>query len=217
MDPFKYLAALIQRSSDDAPQKGPHVTRFQMYRNLKGKLAEHDSPEKTGVTISGSQPMARTVGLLNAKMQDVAFPTYDITKLPFEPESLDFIISDQVLEHVRGDIPKLFRDLAGMLKPGGYMVHATVFITEIHPTPTDCWRFTPDGLRWLAEQAGMDNIEVDGWGNRAVWLYIMLGQRFTPIPDDETHPSYKLATFNEAHHPIVVWVICRKPLKPEAP
>jgi SAM-dependent methyltransferase len=209
--PFEYLSALIQRSSDDAPKKGPHITRFEMYRRLRNKLADHDADGKTGITISGSQNLAKTLGLFKADLKDLAHPKYDVTNLDFGPESLDFIVSDQVLEHVRGDIPKLFRDLAQMLKPGGFMVHATPFVTEIHPAPLDCWRFGPDGLKWLAEQADLEIIEVDGWGNRAVWLYIMLGHRMTPVPDDENHPTFKLATYNEKHYPIHVWIICRKP------
>lgn len=212
MGPFDYLTALIQKTSDEAPKKGYHITRFETYRRLKDKLAAYDNTEKTGITVSGSQNLAKILGLLTAQLKDLSLPQYDVTKLDFPPESFDFIVSDQVLEHIRGDVPKLFRDLAVMLKPGGFMVHATPFIMDMHPAPFDCWRFTPDGLKWLAEQAGLEVIEADGWGNRAAWLYIMLGHRMTPVPDDENHPTFKLATYNEKHYPINVWIICRKPL-----
>ncbi|WP_182915181.1 class I SAM-dependent methyltransferase [Rhodopseudomonas palustris] len=212
MDTLKYIADLIERSSKDAPKTGDHITRFQMYRSLKDCLKAHDAPGKTALSISGSQRIAKESGVTSATLTNVQYPEYDVCNLPFEPESFDFIFSDQVMEHVRGDIPKLYRDLATLLKPGGFMLNATPFIMELHPAPLDCWRFGPDGLRWLAEQAGLDVIEVDGWGNRLAWLHIMLGHRMTPVPDDETHPTFKLATYNERHVPIVVWIICRKPV-----
>ena len=217
MDPLQLLHGILDHSLRSAPSSGIHMTRYAMYRRMENILAAHDRDDKIGLVVSGSERLAEIVGLQRTKCIRAEFPRFDITNLPFEPSTFDFIISDQVLEHVRGDIPKVYRDLAGMLRPGGFMVHATPFLFEIHRAPLDCWRFAPDGLRWLAEQAGLAVECCESWGNRLAWVYFALGYRGTPVPESPSHPLNKLATLNEPEWPVMVWIVCRKPTQTGQP
>jgi len=56
---------------------------------------------------------------------------YDGERLPLPDESVDCVFSSNVLEHVR-DLASLHREIARVLRPGGYAVHVM---------PTVCWRF----------------------------------------------------------------------------
>jgi len=214
MDYLSLLHSLIDSSLKSSPSVGVHMSRYDMYRRLNNILIEHDSEEKSGLCISGSQKLVGVLGIKKTKFVQADYPKFDVTNLPFGKDSFDFIISDQVLEHVRGDVPKIYRDLAGMLRPGGFMVHCTPFLFELHRAPVDCWRFAPDGLRWLAEQAGLEVDRCESWGNRLAWVYFALGYRNTPVPESPAHPLNKLAILNEPDWPVVVWIVCYKPNRP---
>jgi SAM-dependent methyltransferase len=56
---------------------------------------------------------------------------YDGQRFPLADASVDCVFSSNVLEHVH-DLPMLHREVARVLKPGGYAVHVM---------PTAAWRF----------------------------------------------------------------------------
>ena len=60
-----------------------------------------------------------------------------------------------MLEHVV-DPCLAARTLADLCEPGGHVIIGVPFLIKIHPAPSDYWRFTPDGLRLLVEQAGLE-------------------------------------------------------------
>jgi SAM-dependent methyltransferase len=211
MKPLDLLNGLIKHSLVSGGKRGWHVTRYAMYEDLSDSLTHLDSPDKKILSISHSQNVAQICGLSKASVFEANYPEHDVRSLKFEDESFDFIFADQVLEHVPGDIFKVFRDLARILRPNGHIVVGTPFLTEIHPTPSDCWRFTPEAYKILVDQAGLEMVRCKSWGNRLAWIYIVLGNRFEGIPLDHNHPLHKLAHFNEERWPISVWMIARKP------
>jgi SAM-dependent methyltransferase len=78
----------------------------------------------------------------------------DATALPLEDGSVDCILLAQVIGDV-ADLPKLFRELARVLAPGGsVLVYETISYFQ-HDLPHDCWRVLPAGLTWAGEQAGL--------------------------------------------------------------
>jgi len=73
--------------------------------------------------------------------------------LPLENGSLDYVVSFQVLEHVR--VPQDYlREAARLLKPNGRLFLTTHGIWPYHPTPGDFHRWTIAGLSAEVEQAG---------------------------------------------------------------
>ena len=72
----------------------------------------------------------------------------DAHDLPLADESVDGIVFDWVLEHMRDPV-LVASELQRVLKRGGYLYLATNFITPYHPSPKDYYRWTADGLRTL--------------------------------------------------------------------
>ena len=78
----------------------------------------------------------------------------DVLALPFRDCTFDTALCNQVLEHVPE--PRMAMDeLARVLRPGGYLIVTAPHIWGLHEVPHDYFRFTPYGLRHLAERAGL--------------------------------------------------------------
>jgi SAM-dependent methyltransferase len=79
--------------------------------------------------------------------------------LPFVEESFDTVLCTEVLEHV-ADPGAVVREMARVLKPGGYVITTTPLYFPIHEAPYDFFRYTPYGLRYLFERAGFKIVEL---------------------------------------------------------
>jgi len=84
-------------------------------------------------------------------MEPLHFMSGDIFKLPFSDNSIDIIISSEVVEHLPDPVPAI-REMARVLKPGGYAMVTT-------PNPAN-----------LPESAGylLDSM-TGGWFKRFYW------------------------------------------------
>lgn len=70
------------------------------------------------------------------------------------PDSFDVVVSGQTLEHTLR--PWLFMGaLVRILKPGGRLCVIAPHTWVHHPSPLDCWRIYPDGMRAIMEDAGL--------------------------------------------------------------
>jgi SAM-dependent methyltransferase len=67
-------------------------------------------------------------------------------------ESVDVLISGQVLEHVEFFWITML-EISRVLKPGGLACIIVPSRGPEHRYPFDCWRFYPDGMRTLANTA----------------------------------------------------------------
>jgi SAM-dependent methyltransferase len=189
--------------------RGAHITRYFMYRELGG-IFRDAAPDSRVLCISDSLPLAKILGLGGANITQADYPEHNIIDLAaFDEGTFDFIISDQVLEHIEGDPQRAFNESLRVLKPGGVAIHTTCFINPIHNYPVDLWRFTPHALRYLASGFS-EIISAGGWGNRGVWVIEWLGLRFTPIPHASWHPLHKIATRNNELWPVSTWIVARK-------
>lgn len=186
-------------------KRGPHLTRFYMYRQLNSICSALNTPNTKVLSISDSQNLASIIGLSNADILNACYPEYDILSLPFQDESFDVVVSDQVLEHIKGDPQIAINETRRVLRKGGIAVHTTCFINPIHEHPIDMWRFTPSSLEYLC-QDWSKIIECGGWGNQLAFLCIALGFRMIPVPHTKWHPLYRIATMNDNNFPIVTWI-----------
>ena len=188
--------------------KGLHITRYYMYNHLS-QFSEERHVNLRVLSISHSQDLARLLGFSDQQITDAAYPDFDALRLPFADDEFDAVVSDQVLEHIEGDPYLAIKELFRVLKPNGIALHTTCFINPIHGYPNDYWRFTPEALKLLVKSYGQI-LDVGGWGNFYVWLFIILGLRFQPIPNAKWHPAHWLATKNQSTWPIVTWVLAKK-------
>jgi SAM-dependent methyltransferase len=69
----------------------------------------------------------------------------DIHRLPFKDHSVDGIICNSVLEHLRQPGVAV-REMKRVLKPGGQLYIQTPFIHAFHSSPDDFFRWTAEGL-----------------------------------------------------------------------
>jgi ubiquinone/menaquinone biosynthesis C-methylase UbiE len=149
------------------------------------------------------------MGLAGCARTEASFPDHDLTRLTFSDNSFDFVVSDQVLEHIEGDPQRAFDQTHRVLKPGGWAIHASCMLLPIHNAPADLWRFTPAALTYLARQYKRI-IEVGSWGNKYVPLLIAAGLQYQKVPSAERRLLNRLASVNEAEWPCVVWIVAEK-------
>jgi SAM-dependent methyltransferase len=173
--------------------------RSALFFPLRGKI----------LGISGIKNFYHIIDKAKAEVLEVNYPEVDMQKLPFEDSFFDFVISDQVIEHLENPM-KAVKESTRVLKGGGTAIVTTCFLNPLHPSPQDYWRFTPDGLRVLVPGDGIQIIECGGWGNRLALLMILLrdSARFMDIPPRGI--KHRLAVWNEKKYPIVTWVVFRK-------
>lgn len=206
------ISSLVESAYSEKGPKTWWITRLAMYKALNNALAPYDRPGASCLAISHSEGFGRDVlGLQQTAFTQADYPKYNLLNLSFDSEHFDFCISDQVLEHIEGNPYKAFAETARVIKSGGHVCHTTCFINGIHAAPNDFWRYTPQALKLLATDAGLETEVVGGWGNREAQAIINSRFRMSKIPDNPNNPIYKLALKNEPDYPVVTWIIARKP------
>jgi SAM-dependent methyltransferase len=84
--------------------------------------------------------------------------------IPLEDDAVDVIICTQVLEHV-ADPCAVLAEFRRLLRPGGHLFLTAPLTWYLHEEPHDYYRYTPHGLRFLAERAGFGGIDIAPLGN----------------------------------------------------
>lgn len=70
--------------------------------------------------------------------------------LPDDLGEFDIVLSGQTLEHLT--LPLLAaEEMKRVCRVGGWVILVVPFVCAEHRYPIDCWRFLPDGLRFLLE------------------------------------------------------------------
>lgn len=72
--------------------------------------------------------------------------------------SVDAVVCTQTLEHC----PQpwwLVREIARIVRPGGFVYLCAPNSIPFHEYPVDCWRVWPDGMRGLMADAGIECLE----------------------------------------------------------
>jgi SAM-dependent methyltransferase len=70
--------------------------------------------------------------------------------LPYADDEFDVVLSGQTLEHL--SMPMLaVEEMKRVCRTGGWLLLIAPFACGEHRFPIDCWRFLPDGMRFLLE------------------------------------------------------------------
>jgi len=133
----------------------------------------------------------------------LSYPEINIEKPIKNKKRYDLIILEHVLEHISD--PKLaVLNIWNILKPNGRLIIVTPFLIKVHDSPTDCTRWTKEGLKQLLVQVGFSDKDliIGQWGNRAaVKANFKKWVKFNPL----LH-SLK----NEEEFPLAVWAFAQK-------
>ncbi|HWJ32867.1 MAG TPA: class I SAM-dependent methyltransferase [Gaiellaceae bacterium] len=98
-----------------------------------------------------------------------------VEALPVEDASFDVVLCTQVLEHC-GDPSQAVRELRRVTKPGGRVLASTHGVQVYHPSPTDYYRWTHEGLRMLfTNSAEWESLTVLPAAGTASALAMLLG------------------------------------------
>lgn len=111
------------------------------------------------------------------------YPEVDAHNLPYEDNTYDCVIFNQVLEHVKKPwicVNEAYR----VLKKGGIIILVSPFIYQFHSYPNDYWRFTEEGLSILVEK--FQKILLKGRSGNVKLLEHML-----KYPNDRRSPAMK--------------------------
>lgn len=134
------------------------------------------------------------------------YPDVDIMDMPYENETFDYVIADQVLEHVRKPWVASV-EVERILKPGGWIIITSCLMNQLHGVPEDYYRFTPDGLKVLFEN--FSHVEqAEGFGNLNFIVNYFTGKYKKPVIKGS--PLEKEVTTNDNKNLYLVWIIARK-------
>jgi SAM-dependent methyltransferase len=88
----------------------------------------------------------------------------DITNIPLDNASMDFILCTEVLEHVPNPIEAL-REICRLITPGGHLVITTPFTSGLHQTPFHYYAgFSPYWFQHYSEIFSLDLLECSPHG-----------------------------------------------------
>ncbi|MDH5691139.1 MAG: class I SAM-dependent methyltransferase, partial [Candidatus Bathyarchaeota archaeon] len=186
---FKAIFERFEKRARATLRRGKRrsLTRYSMYRRIRECLGEPMSGKILG--ISGIEGFYSFINRKNAEVIEVQYPHADMQNLPFKDDTFDFVISDQVIEHIH-DPKRAICESYRVLKKGGMAIHTTCFMNYFHPSPIDFWRFSPDALRHICNVCGFSEIlQCEGWGNRIVNLLCFISDIFRSMKIPETRWS----------------------------
>lgn len=134
-------------------------TYLDMYTTAKLKVVDVGSFDVNGTykTLMPNDWEYIGVDIIEGKNVDIVMK--DPYTLPFEDNSINIIISGQCLEHVQKPW-ELVKEMWRVLDPGGHCFITAPSKMHLHSYPHDYWRFHPEGMRFMLEDAGFDVKEV---------------------------------------------------------
>jgi SAM-dependent methyltransferase len=139
------------------------IMEEQLKKYLGPRFGEHMTVVDVGSQVIGKQPLSyrslmppawRYVGvdLGEGKNVDQVMPSeYEI---PMATGEVNVVISGQCLEHCRNPF-RLMGEITRILRPHGLALVTAPAVWPEHKCPLDCFRFYPDGMRSVMEEAGL--------------------------------------------------------------
>ena len=187
-------------------------SRYGMYTNIEKVLSRIKL--KTGDclvigdTLKGKGANSTLVDMLPRGLKVTApdFPEVDMQDIPYRDNSYDYVVSDQVLEHVRKPwigVSEIYR----VLRPGGIAIVTSALMFPQHGVPYDYFRFTPAGLKVLFEDFSTIH-SCTGNGNKK-----FIGDLFVRGITGQVSPSTpkaKQAMICDDKYLVSVWIIAEK-------
>ena len=177
-----------------------HWCRVVMHARTSELVSHFDTASMDALEISGNLWHANRQW---KSFQRVSYPQFDVCRGVIYDRQFDIIFAEQVFEHLLYPY-RAGRNVYRMLQPGGYFLLTLPFLLKIHEFPSDCTRWTPQGLLYFLEECGFERtrITTESWGNRAcIYANSESWVEYEPGIHDLT---------NEPAFPIVVWALAQR-------
>lgn len=128
------------------------ATRWEYRFKFRRDFLESDTFK--GLTKDSCLEISGNCEEWNSYYKEVTRPMYpqvDAHSLPYDDNSFDCVILQEVLEHLKK--PWVVMDeVYRVLKEGGVVIATVPFLYPHHENPKDYWRITPDGMEVLCEK-----------------------------------------------------------------
>src|SRR5260370_21735427 len=131
----RLLMAIVQgcyKRSALGLRKDYSFVRYMMYTRLHNSFRAISPKTGSVLSISHSTALCKVLGLEDVTITEANYPEANILCLPYDDNTFDWVLSDQVFEHIQGDPQTAIDETFRVLKPGGYMVHTTCFLLPYH-------------------------------------------------------------------------------------
>jgi SAM-dependent methyltransferase len=128
----------------------------------------------------------------------------DAYGVPLDDSSVETILLTEVLEHLERPSDAL-NECARLLRPGGHLILTTPFTWPLHEEPRDFYRYSPHGLRYLAEHASFDVIEIRALSG--IWTTVAVGVSYGLLRHRHRAPFLIDAVASAAQR--LAWVLDR--------
>jgi SAM-dependent methyltransferase len=187
-----------------------HFARYVMYLDIMDFLqnTSHLSTLKNPAIIEfgGSNGILELMFRPHDYLIAENYPVVDIQNLSnFKSRHYDFIVLDQILEHVPNP-QKAVQEVYRIMKKGGWLITTTPFLIKIHPCPNDYWRFSKEGMCQLLGK--FSKIIVKSWGNKDIAINHIKTGAWPTVKEVQQAGCFNLE--NEEEFPHVVWGFARK-------
>jgi SAM-dependent methyltransferase len=151
--------------------KSMHSNSYKIMQKLIAPFKGGNVVDVGSLDINGTYrplfgPSWKYTGVDIVPGKNVSFTMVSEYSTGIELANVDLVISGQTIEHCRNPF-RLVAEMARILKPGGALILIAPFIWNQHRYPVDCWRFLPDGMKILIEDAGLSFVksEISFHGN----------------------------------------------------
>jgi len=134
------------------------------------------------------------------------YPDVDIHNMPYKDNTFDYVIADQVLEHVKKPWIGV-EEVRRVLKSDGLAILTSALIFYVHGVPNDYWRFTPDGLKVLCEKFSKV-YECKGTGDLNFVMDVFNKKGGRQVKSNTVLEKQALACDNK--YLVSVWIIAEK-------
>jgi SAM-dependent methyltransferase len=93
--------------------------------------------------------------------------------IPLLDSTCDLVVLTEVLEHCNRP-REVLAEIARVLKPGGFCVGTVPQYWHVHGWPSDYFRYTSNGLAFLAGEAGLEVRRLDPKGGPMLLLWAVM-------------------------------------------